>query len=148
MQELLDQIKVVAQARLNAKLQKDLIAELRADWERVYRDVLDAGPMLSSEVAVQEETLRTLTLKAYEADPNNKAPAPGVGIKEVTTYTYDPAIALKWAVEHDMALKLDDTAFKKIVKALTVPLPFVTSITAPIATIATVLEVETNAKDL
>jgi len=86
-----------------------------------------------------EATLRELTLIAY-AETGNKAPAPGLGIREVTKLEYDTKVAFTWAVEHTMALRLDTSAFEKIVKAS--PLDFVTVSQVPQATIATQLEVK------
>lgn len=131
--ELEEQIKVVAEARDRLQWAKATVQDMRDIWERKYADELSAMSSASLQVAEAEATLRDLTLKAY-TKTGSKSPAVGVGIKEVTTYSYDNAEALAWAKEHSLCLKLDDTAFKKQVKIS--PLPFVTSTTEPQATIA------------
>lgn len=82
----------------------------------------------------EENELRDRTLKAY-AETGDKAPAEGVGIREVTKLEYDTKVAFDWAVEHTMAIKLDVSAFEKIAKVS--PPNFVTVFQEPQATIAT-----------
>jgi len=134
MTELLDQIKVVAEARVRAE--RALIDKLAAleVWEMENKALLEGAQEAHSQVAEAEAKLRELTLKAYQ-ETGNKAPAPGVGIREVTKLEYDPKNALMWAVEHRLALQLNKTAFEKIAKTDTPE--FVTVSTEPQATIAT-----------
>lgn len=131
--KLEEQIKVVAKAREEVERLNTEKQDAFSQWETEHKSLLfilkDAGEYKQE----QEVLLRELTLQAY-AETGNKTPAVGVGIREVTIYDYDSAEALAWAVEHNLALKLDESAFKKIVKAT--PLPFVTSTTEPQATIA------------
>ena len=135
--ELLEQIQVVAKARQKAvelKNQRNILLE---EWNKANQVLFDALTQAGAEVAEVEDRLRELTLRAY-AETGDKAPAIGVGIREVTKYAYDPKTALNWAIEHKMALKLDETKFKNHVKAD--PPDFVTVTTEPQATIATNLE--------
>ena len=136
-EQLKDQIKVVVLARQTAitlKTQRDISLEA---WNKTNQGLLDALTQAGAEVAEVEATLRELTLKAY-AETGDKTPVAGVGIREVTRLEYDKTVAFKWATEHVMALKLDTTAFEKIVKAS--PLDFVMIYQEPMATIATQLE--------
>lgn len=134
-QELEAQIKVVAEARGVLQYLKLSKVAAYTNWEAEawFKALLDELYDASARVVGAEDKLRDLTLQAF-ADTGNKAPAVGVGIREVTTYSYDNVEALVWAKEHDLCLKLDDTAFKKQVKVS--PLPFVTATTEPQATIA------------
>lgn len=138
-EELVAQIKVVAQARKKsddmAAKRKSLYDEFQTEHVDFFADVATAA----SRVSEAEELLRELTLKAY-AETGNKAPAPGVGIREMTVLTFDGKVAFDWAKAHKMALKLDVTAFEKIAKAD--PPDFVKITTEASATIATKLEVE------
>ena len=138
-QKLESQIKVVAEARDRLQWAKTTVQDMRDIWERRYADELSEMSSASLQVAEAEALLRELTLQAY-AETGNKAPAVGVGVREVTTYFYDPTEALTWAKEHSLCLKLDVEAFKKQVKVS--PLPFVTATTEPQATIATELEIK------
>ena len=124
-------VYVTRQEMTRAKAARDAALEA-LDQERpnLKADVLQATDQLQ----LAELALRTLALAEYDRT-GNKAPGPGVGIREVTRLEYAEAEALAWAVEHTVALKLDKAAFEKIVKAA--PLPFVASVTEPQATIAT-----------
>jgi len=134
MTELLEQIKLVAEAREKSKRAYiDKLAALEV-WEMENKALLEGAQEAHSQVAEAEAKLRELTLKAYQ-ETGNKAPAPGVGIREVTKLEYDPKNALMWAVEHRLALQLNKTAFEKIAKTDTPE--FVTVSTEPQATIAT-----------
>jgi len=136
--ELKAQIMIVAEARSGTaklKRQRDLLLE---NWNKNNQELLDDLTQAGASVAVEESKLRELTLRVYR-ETGSKSPAEGVGVREITTYSYDGAEAFKWAVEHKMALKLDDTAFKAIAKAQikTDPIPFVACLVEPQATIAT-----------
>lgn len=139
MEELKEQIKVVVKARqktMELKRQRDALLE---DWNKANQGLFDALTQAGAEVAVVEAKLRELTLQAY-AETGNKAPLPGVGIREVMKFEYDGKEALQWAIDHKMALKLDEVKFKNCVKAD--PPDFVNVITEPQATISPNLEVK------
>ena len=136
---LKSQIRVVAKAQQKTaelKSQRDIL--LKA-WNDDNRELFDTLTQAGAEVAEVEAKLRELTLLAY-AQTGNKAPTPGVGVREITKLEYDGVVAFDWAVEHKMAIKLDVSAFEKIAKAS--PLDFVTISLESQATIATQLEVE------
>jgi len=135
--ELEEQIKIVAEARQKAtelKSQRDILLEA---WNKANQELFDTLTQAGAEVAEVEAKLRELTLQAY-AETGNKAPAVGVGIREVTKLSYDLKVAFDWAIEHTVALKLDTSTFEKIVKVDTPD--FVKITTEPQATIATNLE--------
>jgi len=132
--QLKEQIKVVAEVRQraeNARVVKD--ACLR-EWELENKDMIDIVAVVAQEREDAEAQLRQLTLQAY-AKTGDKAPAPGVNIRERIVLTYDGKIAFDWAKSHKIALKLDTSAFEKIAKAD--PPDFVKITTEPQATIAT-----------
>jgi hypothetical protein len=134
MKVLEEYIKTVAEARKNYDTINELLKSKKAEWEEQNAELISTvkeSAVIMSEAEIQ---LREATVKIFN-ETGNKAPATGVNIREVTKYDYDPTLALKWAKSHDMALKLDDTAFKKIIKA-DAP-DFVTVTTEPQATIAT-----------
>ena len=135
-EELKAQIKVVAEARQKSQemddKRKSLYDEFQTKHIELFADVVSAATVVTE----AETSLRELTLQAYE-QTGDKAPAPGVGIRELTVLTYDNKVAFDWAKAHKMALKLDTEAFKKIAKAD--PPDFVKITTEPQATIATQL---------
>lgn len=133
MEELLEQIRVVVEARELVRKLKNEKRDLLERWEQNNKELLYQIDLQGAWLADEETELRDRTLKAY-AETGNKAPAVGVGVREVTSYTYDPAVAFKWATEHNLALMLDEPAFKKIAKAS--PLVFVTETVTPQAIIA------------
>ena len=135
--ELEKQIQVVAEARQDTKNAKDIVSAARIDWEVENKGIIENAETLHEELLIDEIKLRELTLQAY-AETGDKAPAVGVGIREMTVLTYDGKVAFDWAKAHKMALKLDTTAFEKIAKAD--PPDFVKITTEPQATIATELE--------
>ena len=134
MEELKEQIKVVAEARIKAVILRDKRDALMDEWNKANQELFDALTQAGADVAVEETKLRELALQAYELDKTNKAPAPGVDIREVTKLGYDPKEALKWALHHEIALTLDKKSFEGFAKAT--PLNFVTISTEPQATIA------------
>ena len=133
MNELEEQIKVVAAARAEAATVKDIVRGARLDWESQNEVLLNAEVDTDTIRQDAEEKLRELTLQAY-AETGSKSPVPGVGIREVIKLEYDLKVAFDWAKSHKMALKLDTSAFEKIVKAT--PVDFVKITTEPQATIS------------
>ena len=141
MGQLEEQIKVVAEERRAYDRACDAKKISYQDWQDANSLLLSS--LLETELKVKgtEAKLRELTLQAY-SETGNKAPAVGVGIREVTKMEYDPKEAYTWATEHTMALKLDVAAFEKYVKLEPQNYHFVAVSQEPIATIATKLEVE------
>ncbi len=136
-EQLKEQIKVVSEARGNAKAYSEEKSKIYEEVEEKHASLF-ADAFNASEIVKEEEaTLRELTLQAY-AETGNKAPAVGVGIRERVVLTYDGKVAFDWAKAHKMALKLDTSAFEKIAKAD--PPDFVKITTEPQATIATNLD--------
>ncbi len=132
--QLQEQIKVVATARKLAQEKADTWKTARTIWEESNKNLLDEAMQTSQFVSAAEIRLRELTLQAF-TETGNKAPAPGVGIREVTKLDYDSKDALKWAMEHQIALNLDKKSFEGFAKAT--PLEFVRITQEPQAIIAT-----------
>ena len=134
--ELKAQVMTVAEARVQAaglKRQRDLLLEA---WNKNNQELLDDLTQAGANVAVEETKLRELTIKAYN-ETGSKSPVDGVGIREITKLEYDTKVALDWATHHEIALKLDVSAFEKIAKAN--KMSFVTVTTELQATISTKL---------
>ena len=136
--QLQEQIKVVAEAREIARVESAKRIEALTAWQEENKALYTNESVTKGCCELEETKLRDLTLQAY-AETGNKAPALGVGIRERTVLTYDGKIAFDWAKSHKMALQLDKKAFEKIAKVS--DLDFVDVTTEPIATIATNLEV-------
>lgn len=129
-----EQIKIVAEARqVKANLDEQK-KELYAQWEEATKPLLEQIASQSEKVTEAENKLRYMTIEEYKTT-GNKAPAVGVGIRILTKLEYEPKDALKWAMEHQVALSLDKSSFEKFAKAT--PLDFVQVREEPQATIAT-----------
>ena len=134
--KLEEQVQVVAAARLDAKGASDYARTLRKEWEERNADVLSNVVTKNNLESEAEAKLRELTLQAYR-ETGNKAPAEGVGIREVIKLEYDAGVALRWGIQHyGIALKLDTKAFETVVKATPNIVDFVKITTEPQATIA------------
>jgi len=134
MGELELQVKVVAQARQEAQSLSDQKKALYDEFQTLHADFFGDVVVATTKVSEAEDKLRDLTIQAYQST-GNKAPAFGVGIRELTKLEYEPKLAFRWALEHKMALSLDKKSFESIAK--TTPLEFVKVTTEPQATIAT-----------
>ena len=144
MVELTEQIKVVAGLRVASVTLNDSLSESRSLWELGNKNLIESVTNGKDAVMEAEAKLRELTLQAY-AETGNKAPVPGVGIREIIKLEYDPKEALAWGLEHKVCLKLDVSAFEKMSKTASELRPsFVTLKTEPQATIATDLEAVLN----
>lgn len=141
MNELLDQIKIVAELRKDKTTLDNLKKESMAKWQEDNNELLAQLELGSTVLAKAEDRLRDLTIKAYN-ETGNKKLAEGVGIREVTRLEYDQNIALNWAREHDLCLMLDKKRFETLAK--TNPVDFVTIKTETQATISPDLKVETE----
>lgn len=134
MSTLEEQIKEVQVTREVLMRLVTIKAGLVMDFETRNRDVFNALSVAKEECTKAEQTLRDLTLQAYQ-ETGNKAPAPGVDVRIITKLIYDAGEALEWAKQHVLALKLDTPVFEKIAKAS--KLDFVEMREEPQATIAT-----------
>ena len=129
---------------------RELVAGLQSERDYVVREFNEKHQVLFGSLGIArqarieaEESLYDLALQVY-AETGNKTPSPGVGIRVVTKLIYDAGVALLWATQHSIALKLDIPAFEKIAKASKPD--FVELSEEPQATIATDLgkEIEVN----
>ena len=114
--DILEQIKTVAILREQASQLKSRWNEAQETFNITYHDLLEQKGVAENELAEAEVALRELAVKITE-ETGDKKPAPGVEVKEVQKMDYDDKVALDWAKEHGLALKLDETKFKSIVKA-------------------------------
>jgi len=135
--QLKEQINLVVEARQKASELKGQRDTLLEEWNKANQELFDALTQAGADVAMEEARLRELTLQAY-AETGNKKPCEGVGIREITHLEYDSKDALKWAMQHQIALSLDKKSFEGFAKAT--PLEFVEIHTEAQATIATNLE--------
>ncbi len=137
MTELEKQINLVVEAREKATEAKNAINKAHGEWLMANQDLTEAETTTKLACIEAEATLRETALQTY-AEVGEKAVAPGVGIRVRTVLNYESKEAMEWAVKHELALKLDPSAFEKIAK--TSNLSFVTITEEPTATIAAELQ--------
>ncbi len=131
-----ERINVVVEAREKARELKSQRDTLLEEWNKANQVLFDTLTQAGAEVAEAEDKLREMAVAQY-AETGEKAVAPGIGIRVLSRLGYDSKEAMDWAIKHELALKLDTSAFEKIAK--TSNLSFVIISEEPTATIATEL---------
>lgn len=131
-----EQINAVVEAR--AKVQEATLERTQSYllWLETNQPLIDSETNAKTACQEAEVKLRELALETY-AETGDKTVAPGVGIRVMSRLGYNNKEAFEWAIKHELALKLDSSAFEKIAK--TSDLAFVTITEEPTATIATEL---------
>jgi len=119
--------------RAAAKSVTLVLEEKRLAFELENAPLIQAKAEVEKHLADADGALRAFALAEYR-DTGNKAPGPGVEIKMMTRLSYDPALALTWAMEKEVACTLDRRAFEKVAKAL--ELGFVKASEEPTVTVA------------
>ncbi len=136
MEQIKEQINVVVEAREGVRARTEQRTASYQKWVDANQVLIDSEGLAKTICQEAEGRLRELALDTY-ASTSDKAVAPGIGIRVRSILSYDGQDALDWAIEHNLALKLDSSTFEKIAK--TSNLPFVTITEEPQATIATEL---------
>ena len=129
---MLDNIRLLHKIRQQRATIGAEIKQSREVWELEMADAFSDMHALDHAIAQTEEQLKTERVRTYNGEDKGKVF--GVGIREETKLDYSDDDAYKWAVAHQMALKLDKRGFEKIAKVDTPD--FVTITTEPQATIA------------
>ena len=140
---LQERIAEVASLRESLAFAAAVVRQARERWDIEHQQ--DLIVLKEYQETLAEAALKAATIIAYK-ETGNKAPAPGVGIREVTVLDYVPTEALDWAIKHSLALSLDKKAFETIAKGGQVP--FVTLRVEPQAIIAQDLEKVLAAKEV
>lgn len=134
MSTLLEQAREVAAYRAQ-------VADNKAQWKEIT-DAQDAEhlgfrqgkALLEKQLAIAESDLRAAAVAEWQLDTTqSKLLMPGITIRENTGATFDPDMATKWALEHRVALKLDEVAYRKLVLIGQAPGEITTEFTAAIA---------------
>lgn len=89
----------VAAARVEASAIREYLDELRTAWEQEHADLINAAKAAGERVKAAEDALRTAALD-HLRETGDKKPLPGVSIRIVTDYRYEPAVAGRWAFDH------------------------------------------------
>ena len=139
--ELKQQVQVVAKARRIAAEKSDDYSEAMEKWKHDNESLIAEKKDAEIDSLFAESKLRELTL-AYFRETGEKKPLPELGIRVVEKLEYDLTLAFGYAKEHGVALKLDVLAFDKMAKISELRPGFVTVTPVATATIARNLKVE------
>lgn len=121
-EKLETKLKLYAHDRQVVNDQATIILELKKDLREtdLYKKIQVEEELLTKLngiSAVADGEVRELALDVYELE-RNKTVCDGVKVGEYKVVKIDDyEAALAWAVEHNMALRIDLAPFKKIVKA-------------------------------
>lgn len=102
---------------------KNKLNELQEEFEEDNRDLLSKHAKLREQILNCKQVLIENAEEGYKKDGEKKRLG-GIGIKIMKLLNYDEAVALMWAKDKDLFLKLDKSAFDKVAKTGT--LDFVT----------------------
>lgn len=105
----------VARAREEAAQWSAAHKEAYAAWEKQHEALILSKSHAQQVLSDAEKELREAAEIEYR-ETGNKAPAPGVTVKEVTWLAYKEPDAYAWALEHKVALKLDARTFEKVIQ--------------------------------
>lgn len=118
-----EKIKLLAERRQAAELASAVRNAARTALEQTeeYAALTDAGEILASiggEIAALESEIREAAVSEFAIN-GDKKPWPGVGIREVTRLSYDPAVAREWCLTQAPALlMIDKRQFEKVAPSL------------------------------
>lgn len=139
--ELKEQINIVAERRVIAKRASEAKRVSLAEWESSNIVLITDDVSAKNILATEEANLRDMVVAIFK-ETGDKHPDPNVGIREVDRLIYDPALALNYAKDHGVALKLDTASFEKMAKIDELRPGFVTVEKIATATIATEIKLE------
>lgn len=110
-------------------------AEAKRHFEEKYADLLRRRELADLEESEATMAVRKAGLAEFR-ETGNLAPAPGIKIRMMTRLEYDPEEARRWAMNHRMAVKLDEREFEKLARATPANFDFVEVRQQPQVTIA------------
>ncbi len=133
---MIDKLRELHGYRVLLDLASSTWKETQARFQEEHKAEREARDSIASKVVLIAGQIREVAISTF-AETGNKAPYPGVGIREREVLEFDKTKAFDWALEHRLALSLDSKAFEKIMKANKVLPDFVALKVEPQATIAT-----------
>ena len=113
--DLTDAIQTVITSRTQDHRLRAQVHALREAWTLQHAALLQEEALRQASLEQAEAALRQLAVQRYQAT-GQKTLAPGVKVRDLTRLTYDPQVALAWAIEHHLALRLDVKAFEQLAR--------------------------------
>ena len=109
------------------------------EFKEENKSLTDSIEVIRLSITEVKDELKVMGLKEFEVTGFKKLVG-GLSIREMTNISYDDKEALNWALNHQLALKLDATKFKKFAKLQ--ELDFVTFTPNPIVCFPAKLKVD------
>lgn len=108
---------------IKLKESQDVLGDLNEVFKEKHKIFEVENETLLNDIKSVKEGMETMEIiakgvaeKIFE-ETKEKNIGFGVTVKSFALYDYDKNEAFEWAKKHQLALKLDDTAFKKIMKS-------------------------------
>ena len=130
MKSLKDNLIDLAILRSKLEIRKKDLKQQQILFNLQNADLLSKIKDTNQDISESDAEIRRLALEEYKATKETKLIG-GVEIKLFKTYLYDDVEAFNWAKEHKLALKLDKSKFKRIVKVDCKDMNFVNVIEDP-----------------
>ena len=119
-----EKLKELVSVQKELEEQKSKYGEMMGSFLKQNEELIKNLAKKHEEIAELKEELKKEGLQEYEElEFKSKKLTGGLGIRTNTLIMYDDILALAWAQEHKLCLKLDNKAFESIVKKN--PLDFV-----------------------
>lgn len=118
-----DKIKLLAERRQALALAQQVEAAALTQIEALpeYQEMVAVGNItraIKEEISALEAEIREAAVAEFAIN-GDKKPWPGVGIREVTRLSYDPAVAREWCLTQAPALlMIDKRQFEKVAPSL------------------------------
>ena len=115
MDDLRQLVQQLAEARCQYEQDREVIDKLEADFKLDHEDLLQA---MAQTKTIRDDIEGEIRARQYSGA--DKAPAPGLTVRMISTVSYTPSTALGWAVEnqHHNLLTLNAKAFEQVAKGL------------------------------
>ena len=132
------EIKELKVLRENAKGFQEILKGLQVRFAEKHKNMINSMAVTNEAIGKLEESIKSKALQQYKKDGEKKL-AFGVGIQVKKEVLFDDDLALAWAKETGLCLKLDLSAFKKIAKVQNIKWAYIGERT--IATIPTDIKI-------
>lgn len=111
-----EKVALLHQFRGELEVAKADLTKRMTEWEEVNAGRITHKAVLETAIADLDAGLKAQRVEEYDGADKSKVFGVGIRVKSVVS-PYDITLALKWAVKHELASKLDQSAFEKCVKA-------------------------------
>ena len=115
MLDLKDKMTGLKELRDKANAKKALIDNVFLQFETKMKDDIESLGAINRQIEIEETIIREAVIEGYRLDME-KHREYGIEVKTVKSIKYAEDLALKFAKQHGLFLKLDNKAFEKFAK--------------------------------